>query len=326
MATIMTTLSVKSELLDRCQEVDDEERGDSEAHDQYTVASNRSLCVSVFCRHDTGRSHPKSVLGDYGHIERSSAWIHLIGGVVFALYAGIRHTFARTNTTTDALVTASAAATAIAFLLSTLYHTTAPNKNMAYWTRLADYAGIYFAMSIGGICDSSIATRGFENVATISIIDAPLAAAVTFVFFVVRRLLTPADETWAGYLNSCSVTFGLFRLGHLDLDHASTRQATSFIIVAAYFLSVPQLVRIFEFEAVATIVTLQALSFAAIIIGMAIDNVIVFPDASLSQGKGPSFMASRRLGCVCSSHAIWHIFAVLASVWSLGARESALLF
>ncbi|MDA9603519.1 hemolysin III family protein [bacterium] len=262
--TFLNTLDIKAEA-DQCQEID---RGDDPENDQYTVPPKRSLCVSVFCHNATGRRHPRSVLGDFGHLERSSAWIHLIGGLAFVLYTGLRQLLERPNTIANSLVTAACGATGLAFLCSTVYHTTAPSKQWAYWTRLLDYFGIYFAIAVGGICDTAIATRGFENVATISVIDAPLAAAITFAFFVVRRLVTSPDETWQGYLNGCSVTFGLFRLCHLDLEHASTRQATSFIVVSSYFVSLPQLFRVFENGDIVVVVALQAAAFVTIVGGM----------------------------------------------------------
>lgn len=318
--SFLNVIDIKSEA-DQCMEVD---RGDDPEHDQYTVGPGKSLCVSVFCRHDTGRMHPRSILGDYGHLERSSAWIHLIGGFAFVMYTGLRQLLDRPDTIANRLVTTACAATGVAFLFSTIYHTSAPSKHWAYWTRLLDYFGIYFAIAVGGVCDIAIATRGFENVAMISIVDAPLAAAITFVFFVVRRFLTPSDDTWEGYIGGCSATFGLFRLGHLDLEHASTRQATSFIVVSAYFVSLPQLFRIFDDQDVVLVVSLQAVSFVMIIGGMCLDNLLVWPDIGISQGKGPSFLSSKKLGCVCSSHAIWHLLAVCASVWSVASREAAI--
>jgi predicted membrane channel-forming protein YqfA (hemolysin III family) len=320
-SSFLNALDIKAEV-DQCQEVD---RGDDPENDQYTVPPERSLCVSVFCRNETGRRHPRSVLGDHGHLERSSAWIHLIGGLAFVIYTGLRQLLERPTTIANSLVTAACGATGLAFLCSTVYHTTAPSKQWAYWTRLLDYFGIYFAIAVGGICDTAIATRGFENIEIISIVDAPLAAAITFAFFVVRRLVTSPDDTWQGYLGGCSVTFGLFRLGHLDLEHASTRQATSFIVVSSYFVSLPQLFRIFDNGDIVVVVAFQAASFVTIVAGMFWDNIFIWPDVPMSQGRGPAFLSSRKLGCVCSSHAWWHLLAVLASVWSVASRESAVV-
>ena len=48
------------------------------------------MCWAVLFHNDTGRKHEKSLLGRYGHIERSAAWVHLIGGTAFGVYAALR--------------------------------------------------------------------------------------------------------------------------------------------------------------------------------------------------------------------------------------------
>ena len=63
---------------------------------------------------------------------------------------------------------------------------------------------------------------------------------LTFFFFA-RRGLLPSEETWATYLGGCTINFGLMRRMHIDKDHTATRQATSFILAIAYFVSVPSL-------------------------------------------------------------------------------------
>lgn len=135
--TFMNALDIKAEA-DQCQEID---RADDPENDQYTVAPEKSLCFAVFCKHETGRRHPRSVLGDHGHLERSSAWIHLLGGLAFVIYTGLRQLMERPNTVANSLVTAACGATGLAFLCSTVYHVTAPSKQWAYWTRLLDYFG-----------------------------------------------------------------------------------------------------------------------------------------------------------------------------------------
>ena len=96
-------------------------------------------------------------------------------------------------------------------------------------------------------------------------------------------------------------------------------------MVSSYFVSLPQLFRIFDNGDVIVVVVLQALSFVTIVGGMFLDNLFVWPDIGISDGKGPSFLSSRRMGCVCSSHAWWHLLAVLASMWSVASREAAVV-
>jgi hypothetical protein len=123
---------------DRCREA----RGDDEAHDQYTIPEGRNMCYAVLFHHDTGRKHPKSLLGNFGHLERSAAWVHLIGGVAFGVYAALRPSvITQEHTLPETMTTVAAWAVSFCFLSSTVYHITAPSQRIAYWTRMLDFFG-----------------------------------------------------------------------------------------------------------------------------------------------------------------------------------------
>ena len=301
------------------------ERADSEANDQYTVNSGKNMCWAVLCRHDTGRKHPNSIIGDFGHLERLPAWVHLVSGIGFGIYAILRpivitkeHTLAQTFTT------AAAMAGSFCFLSSTVYHITAPSRRLAYFTRQIDFIGIYLAIATGNIADYAIATNSFQNVSILSILDGPLAAFIVCAFFLVRRGLLPSSETWSSYLGGCTLKFGLLRRGHLDLGHTGARQATSFLLAISYFVSTPSLFNELGTSDASIILGVELACFAMLAFGMFIDNAIVFPDDSLAAGKGPNFLACPNMGCVASAHSLWHILSVIAACKGTFSREYAL--
>lgn len=304
---------------DRCQRADDDE------NDQYTIRDGKSMCWSVLFRNDTGRKHPRSILGDFGHAERLSAWIHLIAGVAFAVYACVRPSVITTeHTAAETWTTLAVATTSFCFASSTIYHITSPSERAAYFTRQLDFIGIYAAIAVGSVADFAIATRSFQNVSVLSVIDGPIAAVIVCAFFLARRGMLPSADTWSSYLGGCTIQFGLFRRMHLDKAHTGTRQATSFLLVVSYFVSTPSLFNTLGTKNAMVILALEIACFAVIVLGMTLDNAFSYPDVRLSQGKGPRFLVCKPCGCVGSGHALWHVLTVVAAVKGAVGRELAL--
>jgi predicted membrane channel-forming protein YqfA (hemolysin III family) len=300
-------------------------RGDDAEHDQYTIPPGKSMCWAVLCKNDTGRKHPNSLLGDYGHVERLSAWVHLIAGILFVIYTILRPiAITVDHTLAESCTTAAAGAVAFAFLSSTIYHITSPSKLLAVWTRQLDYGAIYLGLAFGYVADFSIATRSFQNTSLISVLDGPLACVLVTIFFLVRRSLLPADKTWDTYLGGCTLSFGLMRKMHLDLEHTGVRQSTSFLLSISYFVTVPALYNNFGTNEATTILLLELACLGILILGMTLDNAIVFPDIALSENKGPKFLVCKSCGCIGTSHALWHILSVLAACKAVASREYAL--
>ena len=301
------------------------ERGDDVEHDQFTVAPGRSLTWAVLFRHDTGRLHPRSLLGNYGHIERLPAWTHLIGGLAFLAYAVLRPILiTEEHTVAETLTTAAASSTSLAFLSSTVYHVTSPSKSMSFWTRQLDYAGIYQALAVGYVADMAIATRSFQRTTILSIVDGPIACLLLALFFLSRRAVTRSDETWKTFLGGCTLNFGLTTKGHVDLEHSGTRQATSFLVAIGYFVTVPSLYANFGSRNATVIFMLEVGCLVVLIVGMALDNSLAQPDIALSKGRGPRFLVCKPCGCIGSAHALWHLLSVAAAVKSACSREYAL--
>ena len=317
---VLTTLGVASQEEDsKC------DRADSDAHDQYSVKNGRSLIWAVLFHNDTGYRHPRSLLGDFGHAERLPAWLHLVGGLGFLIYAALRPVYVtESHTIAESLTTTAAFGISFCFLSSTIYHITAPSRTLSYWTRQLDFLGIYTALALGALADFAIATRGFSNVSWLSIVDIPIACVCVGIFFFSRRAMTPSSETWSSFLGHCTVNFGLFRRFHMDETHTGARQATSFVLAIAYFVSVPAVFNNFGTSNGLTLLALELGALLVLCAGMGLDNGIVWPDLQLSRGNGPSFLSCKRGGCVGSAHALWHILTVLAACKGAVGRELAL--
>tara|TARA_B110000971_G_scaffold221687_1_gene269910 strand:- start:14 stop:1096 length:1083 start_codon:yes stop_codon:yes gene_type:complete len=301
------------------------ERGDDEANDQYTIKNNQSMCWAVLCKNDTGRLHPNSILGDFGHAERLPAWLHIVGGAVFLIYAILRPiVVTEEHTLAESLTTSAVVAVSFCFFSSAVYHITSPSQSLAFWTRQLDFLGIYTALAVGALADFAIATRSFQNVSIISIIDIPLACVLVGCFFFMRRGLTPSSETWASFLGGCTLNFGLFRRMHLDRVHTGARQSTSFILAIAYFTTVPAVFRNFGSTNGMTLLSIEIAALLALALGMVLDNGLVWPDVLMSRGKGPRFLVCKNAGCVGSAHTLWHMLTVVAAVKSSVGREVAL--
>ena len=319
-ATIGAVVSgVDDELEERCQPAD------SDQHDQFSVRSGSSLCFAVLCRNATGRQHPRSLLGSYGHVERLSAWVHLIAALAFCAYATLRPILVTNeHTTTETWTTAAAAAVAACFACSTFYHVSAPSKTISYYTRQLDYISVYVAIAVGGLADFAIATNGFVNTNILSISDGPLAALFVSAFFLVRRLSSPADATWSSWLGGCTLSLGLFRRGHTDGLHTGARQATSFLLAISYFVTIPSILTNFGVRDGLTIVIIELIALAMLLIGMVADNGSGFPDKQLASARGPRFLVCTPCGCIGTSHALWHVLSVVAAAHACAAREYAL--
>lgn len=301
---------------DKCSRADDAE------NDQYDTGS-QNVCIAVLCHNDRGIKNKKSLIGQYGHVERLSSWIHLIGFALFAIYAAVRHSWGE-HGLSQYLTTFSAVALALCFLASTVYHTTSPSKRLAYFTRQFDYFGIYLSISACCVADLCIATRGFSNTPYLAILDVPLAAIVTFTFFIVRRVMLPADESWSTYLGQCTLFFGLMKRGHVDVAHAATRQATSLLLTIGYFAGQAASFETFGVETASILLGVEVAGLLIVIFGMSLDTLFVWPDSYLARGKGPRWMVCTGCGCVANGHALWHILSVIVAIKGALAREYAL--
>jgi predicted membrane channel-forming protein YqfA (hemolysin III family) len=305
-----------------------------EEHDQYFVPEKpgelylKTLTYYVMCRgccEPVGEVPAKrrwtNVLGLKGHLERFSAWSHLIAFFLFVTYAVVREVVFKRSSDAFTLATWAAVATSLTFLSSTIYHVTSPDPRISMTTRQLDFLAIYLSISVSSVADLAAVTRGFVNVPLVSIVDVPIAATVVALFFAYRRYELDCDQTLMHEYSGCTFGVGLLRRWHNDSDHTPLRQASSFAIASFYFTVTPS---VLENSLDAWLILgLQAGALALIVAGMMLDNVSGWPDFSWHKGKKVPCTSFPHLGCFVSSHGIWHVLAVLGAVMTAIAREWA---
>jgi len=274
-----------------------------------------------------------TLLGPTGHYERLSFWTHVAGALLFIGYAIFRQASAGNNGSIEGgLTTASGWTIAAVFLTSSVYHGTAPDPGFSFVTRVLDYVAIYVGITVSTTADIAVATRGFQNVPVETVLDLPLAAGIIIAFFVWRRWLTPLDETWEDHQHrvnakkrpDCSLCIGLFSRGHCDGAHAHSRQATSLLIFANFFMSAPTAFALLGGNVASVVLTLQIFGFVLVVFGMAVDRVFEWPDAHLIEEDETCFACPQSCGGALNSHALWHIIATLSAACTVASREFAL--
>ena len=305
--------------------------GDDETLD---VASRfAQLCRGVLCVNERVFLSPQyaleSLLGPTGHLERFSAWAHIAGAVGFGVYAIVRHSLDEAQTESETIaswwVTGAVWSLAATFAASSIYHCTTPSKRFATVTRQLDYLAIYLSIVFGGVSDLAVVTRGFDAVPWLTIVDVPIAAVLVGGFFLFRRLVLDEDETWESSTLGCSMNSIFFYRLHSDGFHSALRKSSSLLLsLSSVGLNTPALFSNAK-EVAGSVIALQMSGFAVLVIGMILDNLVVWPDLYLKRGKQYGFPIScKPCGCVMNAHAIWHILAIVGAGLQVVAREVAL--
>ena len=148
--------------------------------------------------------------------------------------------------------------------------------------------------------------------------------------------MIPGTETWTSHeitsksKDGCLLSRGLFSFGHRDLAHINIRQATSLLLFANYFMSVPAAFAVLGNHVTQVVLALQISGFVTVSLGMAIDRVFHWPDGKLVEGSMTCLSCpsdgSPACGAVLNSHAVWHIVALISAALTCVSREYALSF
>lgn len=292
---------------------------------QYDIDDNIGrVCWRVTCVNSVkGHTFKDSLLGPTGHIERMNVWTHLFGAAIYALYLLVRNVaVGRDHSLSNTLINVDGACLIVTFLVSSAYHVASANRFWSAVMRIGDYAGIYLGIAAGYLADLSLSTLNLAGVPWQAVADLWVAMAVMIVFFVVRRIQVPIDDTRMPYLSErCSI--GLARSTNVDLDHSSLRAAAGSVMAFSWILTVPGALSTLEPDCGAAFVISHALGTLLLVAGMVLDNVVLYPDTHL-----PKNAAQRaRLPCFCynasegigggwifTSHAFWHVIATLSIV------------
>lgn len=262
-----------------------------------------------------------SLLGKEGHIERSNVFTHLAAALVFAVYAVARRAFVQNKTISSDLAQAVVLSGAITFWVSTIYHTQSGTLSVQPWFRVLDHTSIVMTLSLSNTADLALSMATFENESYHTFLDPVLAFVAAVMLFIVIRVSNSIDETtWAG--GSCPL--GLFQIHQSDgaFKHARPQ---AYLCLALYFV-LHQGVAFERLRLAAVALVVQIVSFVLLLSGMLLDNVVQFPDRQFplyaSTDRKPCWyglLHSKRCGCVCHSHAMWHVLAfVSAAVLVLG--------
>lgn len=311
-------------------------KGSAPEHNQWDVPSQPNanlidrfydLLTYVMCRGccvpGIGK-HPKSVLGDWGHIERLPTWTHFIAMVLFFGYSISCSVRFDLNNPTGASAVSAAWLTTAAFLTSAVYHAVSPDLAASAWLRQLDFLALYSSIASSALADLAAVTNGFLNVPTAAILDVPLAATALGCFFTWKRSWMELEDTTVEEYEGYSVRTGLYRRWHSDGEHSPLRQAGSLCIGICYFTTTPAVVTNLGINNAAVVLTLQVSAFVLVLCGMVLDNIIGFPDAWLNRGYTIPCVEFPFLGCVVSHHSIWHFCSIGSAILIIIAREFAI--
>lgn len=273
-------------------------------------------------------SRKDSLIGTEGHIERTSAWIHLLGSFGFLLFALTRPaTMLDSTSLSGRLSSYTSIVLAITFAVSTGYHTLGTVDWLAPTMRAFDHGAIDVALAVAATTDMSVVTLDFDNVPWQTTVDAFGVALVILCFFVYRRLVLPSDDTKIGW-GDCRL--GLFRIQHADFEYSALR-SSGYIVLAFGFVSlVPAALRNLSPLASATLIACNGVSLILLIMGMYLDNVLIWPDTLYKDAewrkkqRPPWACHNETCGCIMTSHAWWHVFSLVSVVTLTVGREVAI--
>ena len=301
-----------------------------------TTCHNEPEELALALPRNDGKVRWSPLLGPSGHLERFSVQSHLVGAVVFAVYAAVRSFVADGHSTSGALATAVAAVTAVTYLSSATYHATAPDRELTTMTRVLDYTAIYLAIVFTALADLAIATRHFDGVPLQAVLDVPAAGTLASAFFLWRRLRVSKHDTWEPNVDgigvelsaekplNCTIGMGLFGMYHGDQHHSPLRQGCSFILSGAYFVLVPAAMATLGPEVAGVAIGLQGAGFGILAFGFFLDRVLKWPNKALANGEARCMVCADSRGCVAHSHGLWHVLAVVSSAVCAVGREYAL--
>jgi len=289
----------------------------------YTVDKPREAYRRVLWDNSGEGDRSQSIVGKSGHLERSSAWTHLVAGVCFAFYSLIRPWVIDQHSFTAQLSGLATMALAVMFTVSMVYHVYGTVPGCAAIVRNIDIIAIYISMALGSVADAALLTNDFSNVPFHTMADPALTASSLVFFFAIRRWFVPKEET-RDYQFEDSCALGLFRFQHSDLEHAGLRVAGVTTLTFSWILSVSAAFKNIDGDVAAIWLTGVLFATLLLISGVVFDNLLM-PDNAYAKGHRKWYECagcnSKTLGCAMTSHAWWHVISFVAVVIMTSARE-----
>jgi hypothetical protein len=271
----------------------------------------------------------ESLIGPTGHVERANVWTHLLAALLYIIYSSVRFAtpMGQTNTVSSYLAHVSYSFFIATFVLSSVYHVCSANMFWSAVTRLGDYLGIYTGIAFGTLSDLAIVANNLEGLGWISVLDVFIGAFLITLFFGVRRCTVTVKDTRLAYMpKKCDL--GLSRSTNVDLEHSALRAASGTAMSFSWLLVAPLAFQTLEEDCAWVFVGSRILGQLLLIGGMLLDNYVVYPDAWFENDKEPTrcVCKSKSKGCIITSHALWHIIALLSTVVSSIGSEYVILF
>ena len=270
-----------------------------------------------------------SLLGPNGHVERTSAWTHLVGAAFFLAFGLARPALGLdTATAAGTLAALSSLVLSGTLFVSTGFHTLGTVRWLASRMRMLDHGAIDVALAVAFTCDVAIVTLDFADVPWQTAVDSALCALVAVLFFAYRRTVLPADHTEIG-IGDCRL--GLFRFQHSDFEHSALRSSCYIILSFGFVPLVPTARHNLPLHASTVLIAGNATALVLLVAGMWIDNVLRWPDQLYESATRRNAKAtlplchSRTCGCIMTSHAWWHVFSLISSVILTVGREYAIV-
>lgn len=288
-----------------------------------------SLCRKVAIRNDLDYRYRGTLFGPTGHLERCNVWTHLIATFFYLTYASFRPLTLQGTfyTISSTLAWVSAFSYAFTFFCSTFYHVCSVSSSLSVIGRIGDYLGIYISFAISFTLDLSLVSSNLKGVGWIPIADVWFAVFIVVAFFLVRRAVVPIKEERLPFFGErCSLGFARFTLH--DKEHAPFRSIFGVALILSFLLNTTASLQTGISYMTVTYLTTRIVATLVILIGMALDNIVLYPDNYLGV-ELLQIKPTRRcsifkcicydnrhygLGCVMSAHSLWHILAFLAAV------------
>lgn len=291
----------------------------------YTIRNGNEAYWRVLYSNPTTDDRSSSAVGQTGHIERASAWTHLIASLICIIYAFVRCAVLDMTSLAAQLSGAAIVMSSITFGISTTYHVYSPVIGCAATMRNLDISAIYISLAMATVADMSLATNDFASVPFQSVSDPFLAAGVLVLYFTVRRFAVPTDETREEvFPDACSI--GLYRFNHNDLEHAGLRIAGVSGITYTWIQFAPAVFTNLSPDVATVWIASITLSTMLIASGALFDTLFL-PEAAISNGQDTCLgglctaCSSKQLGCVMTSHAWWHVLSFSSVALLTFSRE-----
>ena len=267
-------------------------------------------------------NNSESLIGNYGHLERSNAWTHFVPCILFVLFAFCRPWILGATTISDHIALSSIVFTAITFAVSTVYHVYSSVPSAAPSTRTLDHASIALSLACATIADLAMSSKDFQNVSYQAWLDPMIGSIVLILYFGIRRLFVPETETLQSAYGDQGCTLGLYRIFHSDLEHAALRSAGAAILTLNWILLIPNTFTNLDTDPAVIWVVGASIGTFLLIFGIILDNTGIVDDLLMRNKRvGPCSCNSQALGCVFNTHALWHVIAVAGATSSIFARE-----